>query len=751
MLFRAALLACAAWAVGASAQPLDTYLCFTCNPQAEQFRSGDYSSLPEPIIDPSCHCPFPDNFIPRSRLLENGAWPRDIFRENLRAFRGSGGRVVQAVARGLTPILEALRYGSNRHPRRHFHPEEFERLLDDLSQEEANSQLGNYVYIFGRTPLHYAASGRGPGIIQLLLDSGAVVDAVEDNGRTPLMQAGSLEGFKALQAAGADVRARANDGYTMLHRAALVADASTVQALIASGLDPNAMTNSGLRPLHFASSTEIFMALRSAGADIHAATASGYSVLHRAASSLDAATVEALIATGLEANAETSNGLTPLLYAGSRENLEALRAGGANLAPIEDTFAPDWLEGVRRGEISSSVLGHAVTWVGRFASAPLVARLRDINTGFAEVPDSVRSRFPWYPLHFAAQRNDDPAMITALSTPTVTATTESRHGSPLHLAALWNANPEVVRALLDAGARTHINRPRYGTRGPTPVYLAARNASPRATEIVGLLLAAGADANGRDGGGEHTGYAPLYAAAMTQNLAAMELLLEAGADADVTGSSVYQSLLADVLARGRFDCGYAPVAATLREADAVSWRMVGEQRMPYVPGPPAVECETVSAAVQELIDSGADLDAQDSQGFTALHRAAAAGKAVDIAALTTAGAAVNATTRGGRLTPLHVAIWKRAGLATVQALIDADANIDATDWLGATALHRAARDGRAAPAVVAALLAAGADANARDDLWRTPLDYATRPDVNNEAVANLLRNAGGTCSFCDAP
>ena len=751
MPFLAALLACITWAVVASAQPLDTYLCFTCNPQAEQFRHGDYGSLPEPLIDPSCRCPFPDNLIPRSRLLENGAWPRDIFRENLRAFRGSVGRVGQAVARGLTPVLEALHYGSNRHPRGHFHPEELVRLLDGISEEEVSSQLGKYVYIFGRTPLHYAASGRGPGIIQLLLDSGAVVDAVEDNGRTPLMQAGSLEGFKALQAAGADIRARANDGYTVLHRAALVADAATVQALIASGLDPNAMTNSGLRPLHFASSTEIFMALRSAGADVHASTASGYSVLHWAASSLDAATVEALLAAGLEANAQTSNGLTPLLYAGSRETLEALRAGGANLALIEETFAPDWLERVRRGEISSSVLGHAVSWVGRFASTSLVARLRDINPGFAEVPDSVRSRFPWYPLHFAAQRNDNPAMIAALSTSTVTATTESSHGSPLHLAALWNANPEVVRALLDAGARAHINRPRYGTRGPTPLYLAARNASPRAAEIVGALLEAGADANGKDASGEYTGYAPLYAATMTRNVAAMELLLEAGADVNVTGSSVYQSLLADVLGRGRFDCGYAPVAATLREAGAVSWRMVGEQRMPYVPGPHAVECETVSAEVQDLIDSGADLDAQDSQGFTALHRAAAAGKAVDIAALTTAGADVNATTRGGGLTPLHVAIWKRAGLATVQALIDAEVAVDATDWLGATALHRAARDGRTDSAVVEALLAAGADANARDNIWRTPLDYATRPDVNNEAVADLLRNAGGTCSFCDAP
>ena len=256
------------------------------------------------------------------------------------------------------------------------------------------------------------------------------------------------------------------------------------------------------------------------------------------------------------------------------------------------------------------------------------------------------------------------------------------------------------------------------------------------------------------------GVSPLYAAAMTQNVAAMELLLAAGAEVNVTGSSDYQSLLADVLGRGRFDCGYAPVAATLREAGAVSWRTVGEQRIPYVPGAPAVECETVSvevqdesvsAEVQELIDSGADLDAQDSRSFTALHRAARDSQAVDIAALAAAGADVNATTGGVRLTPLQVAVWWRASLATVQALLDAEATVDATDLLGLTALHRAAHDRRTDPAVVAALLAAGANPNAQDNLGRTPLDHATEANLNDAAVADLLRDAGGTCRSCDAP
>lgn len=523
-------------------------------------------------------------------------------------------------------------------------------------------------------------------------------------------------------------------------------------ALIASGLDPNARTDSGWRPLHYARSPEVFNALRKAGADIHARTDSGFTVLHGAASWLDAASVEALIAEGLDPNAEGSNGRTPLLNSRSRETFEALLTGGADLAPIEAMFAPSGLEAGRRGDIFVGNWRSGIRQVGWFANASLVERMRAINPAFAEVPDRPTGRFYAYPLHHAAWRNDDPAMIAALSTANVTATTQSTSGFPLQIAARHNSNPAVIEALLAAGANIHVNSPSLtGTGGQTPLYRAASNANPRAAEIVGVLLEAGADAKGRDENGEDTGNAPLYAAAMMQNVAAMELLLAAGADVNITGSSEYQSLLADVLGRGRYDCGYGPVADALRAAGATSWRIVGDRRMPYVPGPPVAECETVSDKVRELIDSGGDLEALDSQGFTCLHLSAAAGKVVDIRALVAAGANVNAPTRGGRLTPLHVAIWKRAGLATVRALIAAEADVNATDWFGQTALHRAARDSRTEAAVVEALLAAGADPNIHNSTYRTPLDHATRADVKNEAIADLLRDAGGTCRFCDAP
>ena len=152
----------------------------------------------------------------------------------------------------------------------------------------------------------------------------------------------------------------------------------------------------------------------------------------------------------------------------------------------------------------------------------------------------------------------------------------------------------------------------------------------------------------------------------------------------------------------------------------------------------------VSEDVRELIDSGADLAAQDERGLAALHWAGIEGRPGDIRALVEAGAHVDAASRGGRLTALHFAVWRRAGLETVNALIAAGADVNARDVRGWTALHWAARDRRGDPAEVEALIAAGADVNVRDNsLGQTALGYALRADIANEAVAALLRAAGG--------
>ena len=128
-------------------------------------------------------------------------------------------------------------------------------------------------------------------------------------------------------------------------------------------------------------------------------------------------------------------------------------------------------------------------------------------------------------------------------------------------------------------------------------------------------------------------------------------------------------------------------------------------------------------AVRTLLQQGADVNAAQGDGMSALHWAADRGDAELTAMLVAAGATPAAVTRIGQYTPLHLA--SRSGnVAAVKALLAAGAAVNAAaSPSGATALHLAATAGSAD--VVTALLDAKADVNAREHEWgQTPLIFA---------------------------
>ena len=143
--------------------------------------------------------------------------------------------------------------------------------------------------------------------------------------------------------------------------------------------------------------------------------------------------------------------------------------------------------------------------------------------------------------------------------------------------------------------------------------------------------------------------------------------------------------------------------------------------------------------VRGLLREGADVNAPQGDGMTALHWAAERGDEGLCEVLLYAGARVDAGTRIGHYTPLHLAA-RAASEAVVALLLDAGSDVDVrTTNSGVAPLHLAAAAGD--PGVLRALLDGGADVNGVEGAWgQTPLIFAA---ANNRVAAiGVLLEAG---------
>ena len=143
-------------------------------------------------------------------------------------------------------------------------------------------------------------------------------------------------------------------------------------------------------------------------------------------------------------------------------------------------------------------------------------------------------------------------------------------------------------------------------------------------------------------------------------------------------------------------------------------------------------------AVRGLLQRGVDVQTAQADGMTALHWAAMRSDVELAETLIYAGAHLEATTRIGQHTPLHVA--SRSGQPGVlRALLEAGADPHALTASGATALHLAA--GAGSGEAVAVLIDHGADIDARENTWgQTPLMFAAA--ANRFGPVNVLMERG---------
>jgi ankyrin repeat protein len=146
------------------------------------------------------------------------------------------------------------------------------------------------------------------------------------------------------------------------------------------------------------------------------------------------------------------------------------------------------------------------------------------------------------------------------------------------------------------------------------------------------------------------------------------------------------------------------------------------------------------AGAQTLLKNGADPNAAQNDGMTALHWAALNGDLAAAKMLLIAGANPNATVRIGAYTPLDIAA-KDGHADLVAALLSGGADPKLTDDHGTTPLMMAAASGDVA--TVTALLNAGVDVNAKEHVRdETALMFAAA-NGRTAAVKTLLAHGAG--------
>ena len=151
--------------------------------------------------------------------------------------------------------------------------------------------------------------------------------------------------------------------------------------------------------------------------------------------------------------------------------------------------------------------------------------------------------------------------------------------------------------------------------------------------------------------------------------------------------------------------------------------------------------------VMKLIDYGADIEASDPTGYSAIHLAAYYGKKPEmITLLLKAGIQVNCRSTNSHQTPLHLAAKNRAdAVDIVECLLQAGAEKDARNQDGWTPLYNAAIRNNNSCLIL--LLKSGANIEAKTtDSWeRTPLHVASARG-NLSTVKLLLAHGANPCA-----
>ena len=329
---------------------------------------------------------------------------------------------------GRTPLIQAARFGR----------ESIARLLIEKRGVMEIRTMVDATDHCGRTALSWAAEGRCPGIVKLLLEHGATVDWKDQNKKSPLVwaiQHGLEACSKLLLEAGALVDTRDESGRTPLFWAAQEGCADTVKLLFEKGAAVGMKQRRLNDHLILAAQNQHDGCSRlfiEAGASVETHDEHGLSPLHLAIKHGSEPNVRLFLEKGASVESKTGvNGPTPLSLAAERGNL---------------TLVKLLLERGARVEMEDSSRPTALWWAVQNESEDMVKLLleRGASHRVAKRKVSVSK--------FLVPRGNFSMTKYSIGKREVTLDEDDYYRTPLSLAEKKRLRG-IVRLLLDAGAK----------------------------------------------------------------------------------------------------------------------------------------------------------------------------------------------------------------------------------------------------------------------------------------------------------
>lgn len=638
----------------------------------------------------------------------------------------------------------------------------------------------------GGTALHEAAGSGDEGVVKLLLQSGAMVDALDNFGATPLHRAaynGHIETIRLLRQNGAQLdhgfyhgtvtrEMVEKEAYRERHRqwkakdwvfrnmmagsplrqAAKNGQEQAVRLLLSYDLNPNAAGQFGGSVLHQAAHsghTDIVKLLLENGADVDtvdesSTTDRGGTALHSAAAGGHLEVIRTLLKAGTNVNKCRGIGAshaTPLFLAakGGHEALCLLLLGhGAEIDPgIDYRGITPFEEAAKQGNINlmQLLLDHGAENLDKAAGqAAAKGQLEVVKILLQNGADPNRKmRYPHLPT-----RNE--RVVRACPYETILG------------AAISSADVAIVDLLLSEGADPNMAWPR-GERSllfaisqleeakddiqsknwnakEADLQAAYQKKDQEFEAIVQLLLQKGADVTTQDARGN----TPLHLAARHGFDRLVAVFLAGGANVNLLNSDRESPLFLAAVK------GHLPTLQLLLEAggrveDGVS---------------PLYEVASEEAA-QLLLRHGAEIQELDGKRSEALIAAASKGVESVVKILLERGEQLETTDDRGQ-NALHRAIEKRQ-LEAVRALLDHGADMESKPGRYETTPLLAAADWfRGSEAVALLLVERGADINVKD--WfhkRSVLGMAAKSGMETlvRTLVRTLLDHGLPIDFAD--